>query len=219
MSTESFSPQESLQLIGSMINKARNRISENGHLYLLWGWAVLICSVSQFVLMNYTNWEHHYLVWLTMWGVVIYQVIYLVRRKKKEKVRAYTDEIIGAVWITFGILMFLFGFLFGQLNDQEYYKYIYPGFLALYGMPTFLSGVILRFRPLITGGIACWLLSIAAIFIESRYQLLLLGVAVIIAWIIPGFILKNRYQQNAFCRKQRRPAPCHDRCQCGGGFQ
>jgi len=34
------SPQEALQLIESMINKAQNRFGENGTLYLLWGWVL-----------------------------------------------------------------------------------------------------------------------------------------------------------------------------------
>lgn len=194
MPEERFSPEQSLQLIGAMINKAKGRFSENGHLYLLWGWAVLVCSITQFILMKYVKWENHYLVWLSMWLVLIYQAIYLSRRKKKEKVRTYTDEIIAVVWITFVVLMFLFGFLFGSLLGGEYYRFINPGFLALYGMPTVLSGTILRFRALIIGGVSCWLLAILSVFIPYDYQLLLLAVAVVCAWIIPGYLLRKRFK-------------------------
>lgn len=194
MPEERFSPEQSLQLIGTMINKAKGRFSENGHLYLLWGWAVLVCSITQFILMKYVKWENHYLVWLSMWLVLIYQAIYLSRRKKKEKVRTYTDEIIAVVWITFVVLMFLFGFLFGSLLGGEYYRFINPGFLTLYGMPTVLSGTILRFRALIIGGLICWLLAILSVFIPYDYQLLLLAVAVVCAWIIPGYLLRKRFK-------------------------
>lgn len=194
MPEERFSPEQSLQLIGAMINKAKGRFSENGHLYLLWGWAVLVCSITQFILMKYVKWENHYLVWLSMWLVLIYQAIYLSRRKKKEKVRTYTDEIIAVVWITFVVLMFLFGFLFGSLLGGEYYRFINPGFLTLYGMPTVLSGTILRFRALIIGGVSCWLLAILSVFIPYDYQLLLLAVAVVCAWIIPGYLLRKRFK-------------------------
>lgn len=194
MPEERFSPEQSLQLIGTMINKAKGRFSENGHLYLLWGWAVLVCSITQFILMKYVKWENHYLVWLSMWLVLIYQAIYLSRRKKKEKVRTYTDEIIAVVWITFVVLMFLFGFLFGSLLGGEYYRFINPGFLTLYGMPTVLSGTILRFRALIIGGVSCWLLAILSVFIPYDYQLLLLAVAVVCAWIIPGYLLRKRFK-------------------------
>ena len=179
-----------------MINKAKNRFGENGHLYLLWGWAVLICSLAQFILINVIKYEHHYIVWFSMWLVLIYQVIYVRRRKRKVVVRAYTDEIIGVVWITFVILMFLFGVLFGTVMGQDYYRFINPVFLALYGMPTVISGTILRFKPLVMGGICCWLLSIVSTFLPYDSQFLLLPLAVIAAWIIPGYLLRNKYQKS-----------------------
>jgi len=70
--------------------------------------------------------------------------------------------------------------------------------LVLYGMPTFLSGIILKFRPLIWGGIGCWLLSLVSMFIPFEFYMLLLGAGVIIAWIIPGYLLQSKYKkQNA----------------------
>jgi hypothetical protein len=94
------------------------------------------------------------------------------------------------------VLMLLFGFLFGRLLGEEYYRFINPGFLALYGMPTVISGTILRFRPLILGGIFCWILALISTVTAYPYQLLLLGAAVIAAWIIPGYLLRNRYKNS-----------------------
>lgn len=196
MPEEKFTPEQSLELIGQMINKAKNKFGENGHLYLLWGWAILACSLAQFILAYYVKWEHHYMVWFLTWLVFIYQMIYLARQKKREKVKTYTDDIIKIVWIIFVVLMFLFGFLFGKLMGEEYYKFFNPGILALYGMPTVLSGAILKFRPLVIGGIVCWILSIISTYIPFQYQLLLLSAAVIAAWIIPGYLMRKRFKQN-----------------------
>ena len=195
MNEERISPEQSLQLIGNMINTAKGRFSENGHLYLLWGWTIFVCSLAQFILMEFVKFEHHYIVWSVTWLVFIYQMIYISRQKKKTKVKTYMDEIMGVVWITFVILMFLFGFLFGMLEGEGYYRFINPGFLALYGMPTVLSGTILKFRPLIIGGVCCWILSILSTFIPYEYQLLLLATAVVVAWIIPGYLLRSKYKK------------------------
>ena len=110
---------EGLEIIQSMINRAKDKFSENGHLYLLWGWVVFICSLTQFILLNYTTVEQHYLVWLVCWVVVIYQTIYLARRKKREQVKTYTDDIIGYVWLAFVVAMFLMGFVFGLYGDRK----------------------------------------------------------------------------------------------------
>jgi len=192
---EDFSPAQSLEVIQTMINTARNQFSENGHLYLLWGWVVLVCSLAQFVLMNYVKYEYHYMVWMLTWLAFIYQFIYLYRNKRKEKVRTYADSLIGFVWTAFIILMFLFGFLIAREAGDNSYKFMGPAFLALYGMPTFLSGVILKFRPLVIGGVACWLLCIATTYIPHEYQLLMLALAMIIAWIIPGYAFRAKYKK------------------------
>ncbi len=186
---------EGLEIIQSMINKAKDRFSENGHLYLLWGWVVFICSVTEFVMLNYTRFEYHYLVWTVCWLVVIYQTFYLARRKKKEQVRTYTHDILGYVWLAFVVSMFLMGFLFGRILGEQYYLMVSPGFLVLYGIPTFLSGIILRFRPLLIGGIACWVLSVIAAFVPPQFQLLFLSAAMLIAWIIPGYLLRSKYKK------------------------
>ena len=192
---ESLTHTESLTVIQAMINKAKDQFSENGHLYLVWGWVILLCSIGHFILIRFLQYQYASMIWMLTWIVIIYQTYYLWKQQKRKRVRTYTDDIIGWVWITFVILMFLFGFLFARAIGGDYYQYMNVGFLALYGMPTFLSGITLRFKPLIYGGIACWILSIFAGFIYYEFHLLLLALAVVIAWIIPGYILRSRYKR------------------------
>jgi uncharacterized membrane protein len=190
-----LNPLQSLQLIESMINRAKDKFAEDGFMYLLWGWAVFICSLSQFILLHFFQYPYHYMVWMFTWVVLIYQVIYIRRKKRRQKVRTYTDYIIAYIWITFAILIFLIGFLIGRLTTGEYYQHINPLILALYGMPVFLTGIIIRFRPLLIGGIGCWVLCILATFIHNyEYQFLTIPLAMVIAWIIPGYMLRAKYK-------------------------
>jgi len=194
-SEEQFSPQESFAVIQQMIDTAKNQFSENGHLYLLWGWIVLFCSTAQFFLLTVFHYQYHYMVWMLTWLAFIYQMYYLIKEKRREKVKTYTDRIIGVVWISFFIMMVLFGGLFGTVLGDSYYKMISPGFLALYGMPTFLSGIILRFKALVIVGIGCWVLSVIALYVPYDYQLLLVPAAMIIAWIIPGYLMRAKFKK------------------------
>ncbi len=194
MSEETITQEESLAIIESMINKAKNRFSENGFLYLLWGWVILFCSLGQFILLYIVHYAQYYLVWTTTWLALIVQVIYLYKKKKRARVRTYTADIVGYVWLAFIIMMLILGFIVGQIVGPSYYTFANIIFLVLYGMPTFLSGIILRFRPLVAGGIGCWILSVLAGFIPYEYQLLFLAGGVIIAWIIPGYLLRARYK-------------------------
>jgi len=192
MQTENFSPKDSLLLIDSMINQAKNRFSENGFLYLLWGWLILFCSIGHFVLLKLDIFQHPDMIWLSTWLAVVFQVFYLVKTKKKEVVKTYSENIINYVWISFGICMFVLSFILARTNGWES---LYSLFLMLYGMPTFLSGVVMEFKPLKIGGIVCWVLAVTSTFLLPVYGLLLLAAAMIAAWIVPGYLLRKKYKQ------------------------
>jgi hypothetical protein len=192
MEQQELSTRDSLQLIESMINKAQNRFSENGHLYLLWGWVVLICSITSFVgIYFYGDGKMIMYVWMLTIPTVIYQMIYLARVKKNTSVRTYTDEINNYVWVVFVIMGFLVGIIVGRSGYPQLFN---PLVLMLYGMPTFLSGVILKFRPLRMGAISCWALALLSVFIPYQFSFLLLAVAVITTWIVPGYLLRSRFK-------------------------
>ena len=195
MNEEKFSPEQSLQIIQSMIEKAKNQFSENGHLYLLWGWVVFFCSTTEFILLKVLHYEKHYYVWMICWLAVIYQFYYLRKQNRLKKVKTYADKMIGFIWLSFFILMLLIGISIGRTGEANYYKLIGPVFLAMYGVPTFLCGILLRFRPLLFGGIGCWVLSALSHFIPYDYHMLLIPAAMIVAWIIPGNILQKKYNQ------------------------
>lgn len=188
-----LSSAESLALIESMINKAKNQFSENGHLYLLWGWVVFICSLGQYLGMRVLKIQESYYVWMLTWVAVIYMIFYLVKNKKQRRVVTYTDELLGAIWIAFSIVMFLSGFIIGQTMGARFYELLNPIYLTIYAMPTFISGVVLKFKPLKTGAVVCWVLAVLSTFIPVTEHLLLIAIAMVAAWIIPGYLLKQRY--------------------------
>jgi hypothetical protein len=191
MQSENFSPKDSLLLIDNMINQAKNRFSENGFLYLLWGWVILLSSVGHFILIKLQLFKHPEMIWISTWLTIIYQVIYLVRKRKEETVKTYSEHIIGYVWMVFGISLGMISFILSKTNNWEVMNAL---LLMLYGMPTFLSGVIMRFTALKVGGIICWSLSIVAVLVAPVYVLLLLAVAVIAAWIVPGYLLRKKFK-------------------------
>ena len=200
MQEGNISEQQSLAIIESMINKAKNQFSENGFAYLLWGWVILFCSLSQFVLQNIVHYPRHYLVWMLTWVAFIIQMIYSAKKNKKKVVKTYTDDIIGYVWISFVVMLVLAATLTGKALSPDRYYITHVVILVIYGMPTFLSGIILKFRPLVAGGICCWILSVAAHFVQHDFTVLLIALAVIAAWIIPGYLLRSKY------RKENQPA-------------
>lgn len=183
---------EGLLLITSMINKAKNRYTENGVLYLLWGWLIFTCCLIQFISIHFFNYYKVYYAWYSTWALLIYQIYYMRKNKKKRRVRMYTGEIIGYVWlvfiITYALIVFILVYIKANLG-------ISPAILAIFGMPTFLSGIILKFKALKIGGICCWILAFVAPFVNYDYQFLLMACAVAVAWIIPGYLLHQKFKK------------------------
>ena len=99
-----------------------------------------------------------------------------------------SGQLTAHVWSAFGACLFIvlaFQFKLG-INT-------FPMVLLIYGVGTFLSGAVIQFRPLILGGIFCWALAIACFFISAENQLLLLCASLLGAYIIPGYILRSRF--------------------------
>lgn len=192
MAEEKFDPLQSLQLIESMINRARNRFSDNGHLYLLWGWVVFICSLLHFAAIRWQLWPKPEIVWMATWAAFIYQSVYMARHRGGSRVSSYADELLKVVWLVFVGCGVIVGFVITRSGN---WQSMYPLILMLYGIPTILSGTILRFKPLIIGGLICWGLCILAVFLPLMYNLLLIALAVVSAWIIPGYLMQKRYAE------------------------
>ncbi|MBS1625448.1 MAG: hypothetical protein JST83_15585, partial [Bacteroidetes bacterium] len=65
------------------------------------------------------------------------------------------------------------------------------------GLVTFASGLMLRFRPMIAGGIVFFALTIACLWVQPVDQLLLEALGVLLGYIIPGIILRRLYKSQS----------------------
>src|SRR5487761_2356630 len=89
--------KDSMELITSMINKAKNNFTERGFLYLMWGWVILGCCIVSFVGSYFLHNEKVQWIWLVIYLVVIFQAFYLRKTRKHRLTRTYTAEINGYV--------------------------------------------------------------------------------------------------------------------------
>ncbi|MBD0374294.1 MAG: hypothetical protein ICV51_01515 [Flavisolibacter sp.] len=195
-----------MQLIQSMIDKAKANISENRFYFLLWGWLTFIAILTQFLLKVVLQYKHHYLVWLCIFPAIIITII-RNRQRERHRYRTYVGESMSYLWTGIGISFFVLSFIVSKSSDG--WLYAYPFFILFYGLGTFVSGKILQFRPLVAGGIFNWLLAIVSIYVHFDYQLLIAAAAILTSYIIPGYLLqfkKNNYlwsKMNNRCRMKK----------------
>ncbi|HEX6332657.1 MAG TPA: hypothetical protein VFZ78_00440 [Flavisolibacter sp.] len=188
---DNFSPQESLQLIRSMISNAKSNLSENRFYFLMWGWVVFAAILVQFVLKVFLHSEYHYMVWLAVIPAVFITVWYSRKQDRGAAVKTFVGESMGNLWIGVGISFFVLSFILSSMGREGWLN-AYPFFILFYGLGTFVSGRILRFRPLVIGGIINWVLACAAVFFPYDYQLVFAAVAILTSYIIPGHLLRTK---------------------------
>lgn len=189
MTNENFSAEQSLQVIHSMISKTKQDMSDNSIYFLVWGWITFIACTAQFVLKHIYNYEKHYLVWLLIIVGVVFSVYNSIKEEKIRKVRTYISDSLKYLWIGMGISYFVLSMI---LSKAGWETTVFPFFIMLYGLGTFVSGSIIKFRPLIIGGIIASALSIGAVYVEYDYQMLFAAAAILISYIIPAYMLRSR---------------------------
>lgn len=176
--------EESFRIIHEMISAAKNDVKADAFIFLLWGYLVFIASISQFILAE-MNVEHSDVVWLLMPLGAIVTVIYYMKKRKTERVRSHVSEFLKSIWIAFGAAMVVIMF-----SNTMTGSLLLPNIMVLYGIGLFLSGSVLKFKPLVAGGIFCWVCAVAGYQAEIIYQLLIIATAVLGGYIIPGHLLQ-----------------------------
>ncbi len=177
-----------MEIIAEMITNTRRNVEDNSIFFILWGWLVLVSAVGHYTLMQYTDYQMPWIFWpilMPLGGILSGIAGY--RISKKQRFRTHYDRTLEFVWGGFVVLM-VFLLVFMYLKG---YTSTYPMFMALYALGSFITGGVIKFRPLIWGAIACWILAVAALFADFPTQLILMAVSIIATYLIPGYMLKK----------------------------
>lgn len=181
--------KESLAIITGMISQERNHYHESGSTALLWGFANVICFIIAFLQSkDWINFPFNPF-WLMVIAAVI-QVYFSWEKRGTERKVTFKDEAHYYVWIAFGISVLILT-VAGGFADIRYS--VLPLLLLLFGIPTLISGDLKKFKPLIFGGIICWILSVISFFLPGNKVFLIVVIGAFCAWVIPGFILRMNF--------------------------
>ena len=178
---------QSLELIRAMIDKAKNKVSDDSRHYLLWGWLVLISCLIHYTLIQ-IDYSMPWLPWVILMpfgGIVATIMGY--KDSKKKKANSHFQSIMSYVWAGFAVTMII-----TLLNGPNIgWDVSYSVLIALYGLATFISGGILKFKPLIYGGVAAWLISIISFYCSMENIILLMALSIVTSYLVPGYLLKR----------------------------
>ena len=212
MEENKMTEKESLELISQMINKAKNSYHDSGIGPILWGSVITLCSLVTYFQIRF-QFSLPFDIWLLTLIAIVPQVFIVAKEKNNKKVKTYDNKIMDYVWVSFGISVFLLIFInkniVEQLNpvfqtyidvkgtrpDFNYSSFTSSFFLLLYGIPTIITGSCRGMKPMLYGGVICWICCIISVYTKIEWDMLLTAFAALCAWLIPGVILWNRYKK------------------------
>lgn len=218
MAEQPFSQQESLKLITEMIQKAKKTFHERGTSSILWGSVIAFCGLFSFARMQW-RFDIGFDVWLLTLAAFIPQAFISIKERRERTVLTHNQATLNHVWIVYGISIFALVFYFNivpAVTDKQLLSegrqlfqrtgageepfHYFPAssgslLLMLYAIPTFITGLTYRFKPMIIGAVICYAFFIASLFTDTRLDMLFNGLAAVCNWLIPGLLLRRRYRK------------------------
>lgn len=181
-------PQKQLELIEQTIRQAKNSFYKGSFHYLAWGWALAIAGIAQFLLAVMGS-NFNWIPWPAV-AIMTGSVVAFHEKNRTAKKKEPMDRIFSYIWGGFGatLAIMIVMTVINQINPNPYV-------IVLSGLPTFISGGMLRSNILIIGAGVFWAFGIASFFMPSIFTSLALSAALIFGWVIPGHILRRQEQK------------------------
>lgn len=181
-----LSAQQSLDLITSMIRQAKGNVQKSGFYFLLWGWTIVIANLGVYFMLEFTAIENPFIMFSITIPAAIISMFYGMKQGKNLAASTLLDSIHMWLWIGFGINCFIIAAFGGKTNYQ-----INPVIITMCAVPTFVSGIMLKFKPLVMGGSLFWVFGVICFMVDPKMQFLVAALAVTLGYLVPGYMLKK----------------------------
>ncbi|MBT1698053.1 hypothetical protein KK083_14265 [Fulvivirgaceae bacterium PWU4] len=183
---KNISHLESLHVIADAISRTKDNFRENSFYFLLWGWLITAASVAFFILQQYTT-VHIFFVPFPIAAATggIVTIVRYLKHRSVAPTESYITYFLSRLWMVLGLNFVAVVFINVSQNQQPF---TYT--LILAGIGTFVSGLVMKFRPMTVGGIVCLISAMVIVYVPQDYRVLLHGAAVVSGYLVPGYLLK-----------------------------
>ncbi|MEM9832540.1 MAG: hypothetical protein AAF944_18040 [Bacteroidota bacterium] len=195
MDTSELTPKESFAIINKAISNFKSNYQESAKIFLLWGWVLTLACFSQFatikILQNTGQYELIGPIsignWVLFFAVGLIIQFFVIRRINHEKkVGSYLEDYLKSLWLVC-VTSIIVAIIISFLLDISFP----PIIMLIVGIGTTTTGLLIRFRPLVIGGVSFFAFSIASAFVSNEYVNLLIGAAIVIGHLIPAYLLRS----------------------------
>jgi hypothetical protein len=189
---QQFTPEQGFRVINEMIFTARKNFTKISFFFLLWGWLLFGAGIAEYILFNTFNYEYAWIVWPAI-SIIggIFSSMFSSRQEKKSGAVSFMDKLFFYLWLGFFLTLLL-----TIVSTVSQNIVPHPFIMILTGLPTFVTGRILKFKPLIVGGVAFWIIGILSLFLYPQYISITFSIAILLGYIIPGYMLMKQEINN-----------------------
>jgi hypothetical protein len=193
MENINLTPEESFSIINKAIANFKLNFRETAKVFLLWGWVLAIASLSNFIILKilYSREASIGLLSLFNWAAYIligFIIMLFMEHKinKDKKVFSYIESYFKNLWSVTAASFFIATLLCIKMQINP------PAIMLLIaGIATTTSGLLIKYKPLVFGGMTFFIFSLAATFVSNEYISLIVFAAIICGYLIPGYLLKS----------------------------
>jgi len=193
MDKNNLTPEESFNIINKAISNFKMNYKESSKIFLLWGWMLTFACFSDFIIMKFlynkvaNELIFHLGIWI-LFCLIAFIIQFFIRRKidTEKKVYSYLEGYVKKLWWVSAVSCFIAVFICIKLELIPV-----PIMMLIGGIATTTTGLLIKFKPLIVGGLAFFIFSIAITFVSNENIALITGVAMICGYLVPGYLLKS----------------------------
>ena len=184
--------EERLVLISDMISRAKKNFAHGSSFhFLLWGWVISLANFGHYVLDKFDLYEIPFIVWLITIPAAFASFWYGFKKTKNANAKSHIDKVYSSLWISITVMVAICLIFMGKLGFNHN-----PIIMLFTGLGTFVSGILMRYKPIIYGGVILWVGACMGLMTTITNQQLIAGIVVILGHLIPGYMLRSAEKRN-----------------------
>lgn len=197
MEDKKITEHESLKLINQMIRIAKVEQADDGRDWIGWGWMLFLASVLTIINIR-LEWGLNLFTFWNVFGIItiliyIFQIVRTLVKKKKVKVRTYTQELFDKLNTGFFISLV---FIIVAINIADIPRTGFSMLVNLYAFWILIYGTALNFKPSVIAAYVTWLIALASLLMKTFEMVMVMhALAALCGYIIPGYIANREFKK------------------------
>ena len=182
------SKEEQIEVISKVINSTKENLKPLSLNFIFWGSLIVVMSLIHYSIRQFIQYtEYSSLLFWTILPILgmICTIVYNIKIRKVLGYETYLNRVIKIIWGIFNLswLVMVVTSLLNGINNPV------PEILFLLSTTLITTGIIIKFKPIVIGGILLMLFTVYINFNPNINFLIVNIIGVSLGMLVPGISL------------------------------